>query len=141
MKPTRLLALSCLLALSALSSSACVIVADDDSESTLLVANDSDYFIYELYLTEVDNPDWGRNFLAGDFLAPGEDFLITDIECDFYDALLVDEDGVECELLDVDLCFDDATWVIRNNTCTVFAAKGEEGADDGAKDSTPAPGI
>ena len=128
---TRLLLVAGLLTLAA--APGCIIESDEDADdSTLLIANDSDYEIWEIYLTEVDNPNWGPNLLGADYLAPGEDFLVVDIECDFYDALLVDEEGVECELLDQDLCFDDATWVIRNNTCTIFEATARERSVDRA---------
>jgi hypothetical protein len=131
MMSTRLLLVAGLLTLAA--APGCIIVSDEDAvDSTLLIANDSDYEIWEIYLTEVDNPNWGPNLLGADYLAPGEEFLVVDIECDYYDALLVDEDGVECELLDVDLCFDDATWIIRNNTCTIFEATAKEMSADRA---------
>ncbi|MDQ3367089.1 MAG: hypothetical protein M3680_16820 [Myxococcota bacterium] len=54
-------------------------------------------------------------------LLPDEE-LVLGVDCGFYDALLVDEDGVDCELRDLDLCLNEATWVIRNNTCDVFNA-------------------
>jgi hypothetical protein len=97
---------------------------DDIADASLLVVNESDFAISELYLTEIDNPDWGPNLLRGDVLLPDEELLLG-VNCDFYDALLIDEDGVECEVFDLDLCLNDATWVIRNNTCTVFGAKQE----------------
>lgn len=96
----------------------CVI---SSSDATLTVANESDYVIEEIYLTEVDNPSWGRNLLGGDVLFPGEEMTLG-VSCDYYDALIVDEDGVECEVYDLDLCLNDALWVIRNNTCSVFNA-------------------
>ena len=101
--------------------------SDDDDvfiegDASLLVINESDFAIVELYLTEVNNPDWGPNLLAGDVLLPGEDLLLG-VPCDFYDALLVDEDGVDCEIRGIDLCLNDADWVIRNDTCLVFEAK------------------
>jgi hypothetical protein len=105
----------------ALALAACSSDDGVDVDSTLLVVNDSDFFITDIFLTQVDNPDWGDNLLRGDVLAPGEDFLLG-VECDFYDALLIDEDNVECELHDLDLCLNDAEWVIRNNTCSVFNA-------------------
>ncbi len=97
------------------------------SDASLTVVNESQYVIEEIYLTEIDNPDYGPNLLGGDVLFPGEDIRI-DVNCDYYDALLVDEDAVECEVFDLDLCLNDATWVIRNNTCTVFAAQGRQTA-------------
>ena len=92
------------------------------SDSSLTVSNDSDFTIQELYLTDVGSSTWGRNLLGGDVLVPGE-ALSLGVDCGRYDALLVDEPNVQCELAGLDLCFDDAVWVIRNNTCSVFAAR------------------
>jgi hypothetical protein len=91
------------------------------ADSSLLVSNESDYTIIEIYLTEIDDPDWGPNLLRGDVLLPGEQLLLG-VDCGFYDALLVDEEDVECEIRDLDLCLNDADWVIRNTTCDVFGA-------------------
>ncbi|MBA3500394.1 MAG: hypothetical protein H0T65_08475 [Deltaproteobacteria bacterium] len=114
-----LLALSFAAALAACSGSVSV---GPEPGASLAVVNDSDFTIYEIYLTETDNADWGSNLLRGDVLYPDEE-LVLGVPCDFYDALVVDEDGVECEVTDLDLCLNDATWVIRNNTCTVFEAE------------------
>ena len=105
------------------------------SDATLTVANESDYVIEEIYLTEIDNPSWGRNLLGRDVLFPGEEMTLG-VSCDYYDALIVDEDGVECEVYDLDLCLNDALWVIRNRTCPVFdvaaKARGESLRDQQA---------
>lgn len=100
---------------------------DDFDEGSLRVTNLSDFTITELFLTEIDNPDFGPNLLAGDVLLPGEEITIG-VSCDIFDAMLVDEAGVECHIDAIDLCDNDADWVIRNNTCTVFeaAAKARE---------------
>lgn len=120
----------------ALATFACLAAAgcDDDEEgffvapgTSIEVVNDSDFVIEQLYLTEFDNPSWGPNLLGGDVLFPGES-LELGIGCDFYDALVVDEFGAECELLGLDLCFNQATWVITNNTCEVFAAAAKQRA-------------
>ena len=94
--------------------------SDNRSPDLILrVQNDSDFSIVEIHVTPVGNPTWGPNLLSSD-LAPGES-LSLGVDCGTYDTLLVDEDGVDCELHDVDLCDNDADWVIRNNTCTVFS--------------------
>lgn len=109
-----------LAALAAITLAAgCVIESDDAS---LTVVNDSDFVLVELYLTEIDNPNYGPNLLGGDALFPGEALTIG-VSCDYYDALVIDEDGVSCELFDLDLCLNNAEWVFRNNTCTVFSAR------------------
>ncbi|HET6613776.1 MAG TPA: hypothetical protein VFG83_17375 [Kofleriaceae bacterium] len=94
--------------------SGCVIVDDDgNADSSLTIENDSDFAIGEIYVTEIDNPDWGPDVLGGDWLYPDEAVTVF-LECDVYDSLIVDEHGHECELDHLDLCFDDAVWRITN---------------------------
>lgn len=122
MQTTRLLA-PALAALVTASLGACTIESNGGiADATLEVANDSDYVIEEIYLTDVNSSSWGGNLLGGDVLFPDESIVLA-VDCGYYDALLVDETGVECELYDLDLCLNDALWVIRNNTCSVFGAK------------------
>jgi hypothetical protein len=89
------------------------------ADASLRVVNNSDFVIDQIYLTEVGSSTWGPNLLRGDALFPDEELLLG-VGCDTYDALVVDEDGVDCEINNVDLCLNDSTWVIRNNTCSVF---------------------
>jgi len=97
-------------------------VVVDDGDSTLLVINQSDFAIEEIHIVPIDSSGWGPDLTGGDILLPEEEMLLSDIPCDFYDVLMVDETGLECQVLDIDLCFDDATWVIDNDTCDVFEA-------------------
>jgi len=92
------------------------------ASASLRVTNHSDFAIVEIYLAEVGDPVWGSNLLGDDVLLPGEALLLG-VTCGFYDALLIDEDHVDCELDDLDLCRNDADWVIHNNTCSVFGAR------------------
>src|SRR5688572_21771860 len=97
-------------------------------DASLSVVNDSDFVIEEIFLTDIGNPTWGPNLLRGDVLFPGEELLLG-VDCGFYDALVVDEDGIDCEINSVDLCLNDATWIINNNTCTVFEAAAKARAE------------
>ncbi len=107
-------------------------------DSSLVVDNQSDFVIEEVYLTGVGNASWGPNRLAGDVLYPDET-LTLGVTCGTYDALLVDEDGIDCEINSIDLCLNDAVWVIRNNTCTVFGVAAKERAEKAAAEAaTPA---
>lgn len=126
---------TCLSAASAIAV-AIVLGAGCTAESSLHVVNNSDFEIDELYLTDVGNRDWGPNLLGNDPLRVGED-LVIDVPCGYYDALLVDEQGVGCELDNLDLCLNDARWEIRNNTCTVFGARQAPG--DAPAAPAPAP--
>lgn len=111
----------CTSLLAALSFSAACDDDDDDVEATLTVINNSDFVIEELYLTDVGSPTWGRNLVEGDPLFP-DDEIVLGVECGFYDALLVDEEGVDCELEAIDLCLNNAQWFIQNDTCIAFEA-------------------
>lgn len=113
--------LSCVVALAAVLGFAACDDNDDDfiDSASILVTNQSDFAIVEIFLSPVGDPNLGPNLLRGDVLLPGEELLLG-VPCDFYDAFLVDEDGVECDVPGIDLCGNDATWVIENDTCTVF---------------------
>jgi hypothetical protein len=115
----RTFALAAFLAISVVAAPGCIIVADDDS--TLTIENQSDFFLDEIRLAEIDSDSWGPNLAPSDGLAPDE-IVDIDVDCDFYDLQVVDEDGVVCEVFDLDLCLNDALFIFRNNTCTVFDA-------------------
>ena len=93
--------------------------SDNDDNAQLHVHNNSSFSIVELHVTSVGSPTWGPNLIAGETLAPG-DSLTIDVSCGTYDALLVDQQGVDCQVHSVDLCGNHADWQINNDTCTVF---------------------
>jgi hypothetical protein len=103
-------------------------------DATLRVRNDSNFIIDELFLTQVNNSNWGPNLLGNDGLFPDEQITLA-VDCDTYDAKLVDEDGVPCEVHDLDLCLNDALWIIRDNTCTFVP---RNAAPDGQKATSTA---
>jgi hypothetical protein len=113
------------------------VIIEDPVDGTLTVDNQSSFAIVEIRVTPAGSSTWGPDLLRGDILLP-DDSITLGVECDFYDALLVDEDGEECEIESVDLCLNDANWVIRDNTCTVFAAKAaaKKAAAEAAKAAT-----
>ncbi len=105
----------------------CVVTTTtDDFDSSLLVSNESDFEIHEMYVTEIDSPTWGPNLIERSILLPGESMKLA-LDCNTYDAMLIDETGASCEIQNVDLCFDDADWVITNRSCTVFEAAAANG--------------
>ncbi|HEX8106961.1 MAG TPA: hypothetical protein VF516_04490 [Kofleriaceae bacterium] len=94
---------------------------DGNDHGQLNVHNESDFAVVEIRVTSVGSTTWGPNLISGDILAPGESLAI-DVSCDQYDALLVDDSGAQCTVHDIDLCFNTADWIIRNDTCPVFAS-------------------
>ncbi|MCX5747679.1 MAG: hypothetical protein NT062_34880 [Proteobacteria bacterium] len=111
------LALVATLASAALTG--CVVV--DGTDANLNVTNSSDFTIEEIYVTDVGSTTWGPNLLSAALL-PG-DALTINVDCGTYDALLVDEANVQCEVHHLDLCYSTADWDIRNTTCAVFGAR------------------
>ena len=103
-----------------LGATGCII---SDSGSDLTVTNNSSFDIQELYLTFSTSSGWGANHLGNNPLLPGESITLAGISCDTYDVLMVDETGAKCEHDNLDLCLSSASWVITNNTCSVFARK------------------
>jgi hypothetical protein len=114
-----------MLAFTLLSSTGCT--DDDHVTATLTVRNNSDFEIQQLYLTDVNSSNWGPNLLSGAPLVPAESITLG-VDCGFYDARLVDEAGVECTLHDLDLCLDNATWILTNSTCDAFSHAAAERA-------------
>lgn len=98
-----------------------------DDSGSLTVENHSDFTIVDIRLTQIDNPDFGPNLLAGDVLFPGESITL-DTGCDTFDARVIDETGATCELFDLDLCLNDAVWVLTNSDCPVFTAAAKQRA-------------
>src|SRR5688572_26666224 len=87
-------------------------------DSSIEVTNHSDFEIHEMYITPVASPSWGANLLDT-VLMPGESAFVG-IDCGTYDAMLVDETGAVCEVSSVDLCHDNADWIITNRSCELF---------------------
>jgi len=91
-------------------------MAQDELASTVTIVNDSDWAIYNLYLSPTSDNEWGPDQLGDDVIAPdGGTFTLHSIPCDIYDVKVVDEDGDECVVGAVDLCLDDDVWHITNS--------------------------
>jgi hypothetical protein len=88
---------------------------DPDLDSVLTVENQSSYTLISLYLSPTTSVQWGSDLLGEAVLEPGDRFEIGGIDCDTYDIRVVDEDDDECIIEDVDLCLDDAHWLIDDD--------------------------
>lgn len=83
-------------------------------DSLITIINRSDWAIHHLYLSPVDSDEWGPDQLGEHVIESGGKFTLTDVDCDVYDIMIVDEDGDECILEAEELCNDEAKWVITN---------------------------
>lgn len=83
-------------------------------QANVKLVNKSDWTIEELYLSSTDEEEWGPDQLQKHVIEPGGQFTLTGIPCDTWDVKLVDEDGDECIVADVDICGASDTWVINS---------------------------
>ena len=83
-------------------------------KATIKVINQSKWEIHHLYLSSTDDQHWGPDQLGDETIANGESFKLTNIDCDDYDIKVVDEDGDECVVEEVNLCGDDTVWKITD---------------------------
>lgn len=82
--------------------------------ATVTIQNKADWDIHHFYLSSTDEKDWGPDQLGKDTIGKGEFFKLADVPCDYYDVKLVDEDGDQCVIEDVDICGSDEVWTITN---------------------------
>ena len=97
------------------------IIESDDGDSTITVTNVSDYDIYDLFVAEVGDRNWGPDLLGSGVLERRGDSITIAVECGTYDVLVVDDTETECILGNLDLCFEDSEWVIDNVTLDTCA--------------------
>ncbi len=83
-------------------------------KTTVTVVNQSDWTIVEMYLSPVDEEEWGPDQLADHVIEPGASFKLSGIPCGTWDVRLVDEDEDECVVEGVDICANKETWTITS---------------------------
>lgn len=91
-------------------------VTEKTKATKIKIVNNSKWDIDNIYISNVDENEWGNDLLGSDeILSPGE-FIYVYADCYTYDVKLVDEDEIECELYDVDICSGNETWFIGDLT-------------------------
>jgi hypothetical protein len=80
-----------------------------DGPVPLVVRNASSFTLTQLEL------QGGTDLLPGVVLAPGDSIEVSMIECDTYDVVFGADDGAECELLELSLCFPNNLWVLDDD--------------------------
>ncbi len=83
-------------------------------KATAKVINQSKWDIHHLFLSSVDEDSWGPDQLGEHVLESGGSFTLRGIPCDEYDVRIVDEDGDECVIEEIELCADRSVWKITN---------------------------
>jgi hypothetical protein len=115
MSPQRACALLALALLGALVTGGDAAAQARKERATVTVQNKSSVTIRHLYLTPQDSDDWGPDQLGDNVLeAKKGAFKLTDIPCDVYDVRLIDDDGNECVVEEIDICGARETWTIND---------------------------
>lgn len=83
-------------------------------KAAVKVVNKSDWEIHHFFLSSTDDDEWGPDQLGDQVIGTDESFTLKNIPCDSYDVKLVDEDGDECVVDDVDICGGAESWTITN---------------------------
>ena len=99
------------LALLLLCSLSAPVFAD---KATVKIINQSKWEIHQIFLSPSTEAEWGPDQLDDEVLAKGDSLTLTDIDCGVYDIQVVDEDGDECVIEEVELCGDDSYWKITD---------------------------
>lgn len=86
----------------------------ETKKATVKVTNNSDWSIDNFFLSPVNVTEWGQDQLGEKIIGKGETFTLTDIPCDKFDVKLVDGDGDECVVEDVDICGKSNEWIITS---------------------------
>lgn len=80
---------------------------------SLTLYNESDWTIHHVRLSPSTSRRWGPDRLGDQVLGPGEYLTLSSIECDDYDLQVIDEDGDECILTEVEIC-EASEWRLTN---------------------------
>lgn len=83
-------------------------------KSDVSVTNSSEWAIHHFFLSPIDEEEWGPDQLGDHVIENGGTFTLTGVPCDSYDVKLVDEDGDECVVAEVDICGSDDAWEITD---------------------------
>ena len=83
-------------------------------KATVKIINQSKWEIHHIFLSSSTDEEWGPDQLEDEVLTKGDSLTLTDIDCDDYDIRVVDEDGDECVIEQVDLCGDNSYWKITD---------------------------
>ncbi len=83
-------------------------------KATVKIINQSKWEIHHVFLSSTEDESWGEDLLEDEILVKGDTLTITNISCDLYDVKVVDEDGDECIIEEVDLCGDASYWKITD---------------------------
>jgi hypothetical protein len=98
-------------------------------KANVTVHNGTSFEIHNFFMSPTEQNHWGPDQLGDQVIGNGAKFTLTQIPCNTYDVKLVDEDGDECVVGDVDICGGHDDWVITDDDLLDCEGYGEEEGD------------
>ena len=95
--------------------------------------NKSKWTINELYFSPTKQNHWGDDQLDEDVIEPGQTFALRKIPIGKYDVKIVDEDGDECIVAEVQVAESEKVEITDSDLLGCQAATEEEDGDEGDK--------
>lgn len=80
------------------------------------IVNNSNKEIRNVYLSHVNDDDWGTNQLGNSTIPAGQSFALNNVSCDQQQVKVIAEDADGCFSSTVVNCGASATWTITNDT-------------------------
>ncbi len=93
------------------------------TDSSITFHNSSRWAIMRIHMSPVSQSTWGPDHLGANVLASGGTFTLHGVPCSNYDLKLVDQDGDECVLNNINICAESSGWDISDDdllTCQAF---------------------
>jgi hypothetical protein len=83
--------------------------------TSVTIANNSGLEIRHVYLSPVDNDNWGPDQLNGSVITNGHSDTVSNIACDGASIKVIAEDQNGCFFYQTVSCGDGSTWTISSN--------------------------
>lgn len=78
------------------------------------IVNKTEWTLHHFFLSSTEDEEWGPDQLGEHVVGTNESFTLTGVPCDTYDVRLIDEEGDECIVTEVDICGGSEQWVITS---------------------------
>jgi hypothetical protein len=106
--------LAMLVALLAVLGAAAPLLSGAQSQTAVQIVNNSRWEVRHLYLSPVDNDNWGPDQLSEMVIAPGQSYTLN-VSCNQAEVKLISEDQDGCFLSQTVACTGNAVWTITND--------------------------
>lgn len=73
------------------------------ADHNIKLVNQTGWDIHAVYMSPASMDDWGPDYLGSEILETGDSLTLTDVGTGTWDLLIVDMDGDQCKVMDVEI--------------------------------------